>query len=307
MLAIRRRLLIAGSVLILACQPERDPPQPRRQPVIDMHLHAFGSDWVRFFKDTSWFPPGRVTDSDSLREQTLRLLAEHNIVKAVASGTDQAIIDRWRAAAPDRIVPALVLFHPFSIDSIRARVKRGSIGVLGEAVWQYQGMAPDDKRLEPYWALAEELDVPVGIHLGPGPPGVGREMPFRVRLGDPLLLEEVLTRHPRLRLFVMHAGWPMGDRMLALLTAFPQVYVDVALINTMLPRPEFHAYLRRLVDAGFGRNIMYGSDQAVWPTMIGPSLEAIKTAEFLSPEQKRDILCANAARFLRLEPSPCGG
>jgi predicted TIM-barrel fold metal-dependent hydrolase len=118
-------------------------------------------------------------------------------------------------------------------------------------------------------------------------------------------LEEVLTRHPRLRLFVMHAGWPMGDRMLALLTAFPQVYVDVALINTMLPRPEFHAYLRRLVDAGFGRNIMYGSDQAVWPTIIGPSIEAIETAEFLSPEQKRDILCANAARFLRLEPTVC--
>jgi hypothetical protein len=298
--------LIAASLLILACGPARDLPP--RQPVIDMHLHAFGSDWVRFFKDTSWFPPfPRATDSDSLREQTLRMLAQHNIVKAVASGLDQSIIDRWRAAGPDRIIPALVLVHPLSTDSIRARVKRGSISVLGEAVWQYQGIAPDDKRLEPYWALAEELDVPVGIHLGPGPPGVGREMPYRARLGDPLLLEDVLTRHPRLRLYVMHAGWPMGDRMLALLTAFPQVYVDIALINTLLPRPAFHAYLRRLIDAGFGRNIMYGSDQAVWPTLIGSSLEAIETAEFLSRAEKRDILCANAARFLRLQPSLCDG
>jgi uncharacterized protein len=80
-----------------------------------------------------------------------------------------------------------------------------------------------------------------------------------------------------------------------------------ALIKTVLPRPEFHAYLRRLVDAGFGRNIMYGSDQAVWPTIIGHSLEAIETAEFLSPAQKRNILCANAARFLRLQPSLCNG
>ncbi len=141
---MRRQLLAASSLLILACQPARDPPAPRRQAVIDIHLHAFGSDWVQFFKDTSWFPPGRVTDSDSLREQTLRQLEQHNIVKAVASGMDQSVIDRWRAAAPDRIVPALVLFHPFSTDSIRARVKRGSIGVLGEAIWQYQGMAPDD-------------------------------------------------------------------------------------------------------------------------------------------------------------------
>jgi hypothetical protein len=306
---MRRQLLVASSLATLACQPARDPPpgdRPPRQPVIDMHLHAFDADWVRFFKDTSWFRPGRVTDSDSLREQTLRQLEQHNIVKAVASGTDQAVIDRWRAAAPDRIIPALVLFHPLSPDSIRARVKQGSIAALGEAIWQYQGLAPDDQRLERYWALAEELDLPVGIHLGPGPPGVGREMPYRAQLGDPIRLEDVLARHPRLRLFVMHAGWPMGDRMLALLSAYPQVYVDVALINTVLPRPEFHAYLRRLVDAGFGRNIMYGSDATVWPTVVGPSLEAIETAKFLSPQQKRDILCANAARFLRLEPSPCG-
>jgi hypothetical protein len=302
--AIRRQLLTATAFLILACQAPRDPPT--RQPVIDMHLHAFGSDWVRFFKDTSWFPPyPRATDSDSLREQTLRQLERHNIVRAVASGLDQSIIDSWRAAGSDRIIPALILTHPVSTDSIRARVKRGSISVLGEAVWQYQGIASDDKRLEPYWSLAEELDVPVGIHLGLGPPNAGREMPFRARLGDPLLLEEVLARHPRLRVYVMHAGWPMGDRMLALLAAFPQVYVDVSLINTLLPRPAFHAYLRRLVEAGFGRNIMYGSDQAVWPTIIAHSLEAIETAEFLSPAQKRDILCANAARFLRLEPSPC--
>ncbi len=310
MRAIQRQLLIAGTLLVPACQPARDQPagdRPSRQPIIDMHLHAFASDWVQFFKDTSWFPPGRVTNSDSLREQTLRLLEQHTIVKAVASGTDQSVIDRWRSAAPDRIIPALVLFHPIPPDSIRARVKRGSIAALGEAVWQYQGMAPDDKRLEPYWALAEELDVPVGIHLGPGPPGVARESPYRARLGDPLLLENVLARHPRLRVFVMHAGWPLGDRMLALLTAYPQVYVDVALINTVLPRPEFHAYLRRLVDAGFGRNIMYGSDVTVWPTVIGPSIEAIETAEFLSPEQKRDILCANAARFLRLQLSLCNG
>jgi uncharacterized protein len=286
-----------------ACGSDRTPA--RRAPIIDMHLHAFGSDWIHYFKDTSWFPPlPRATDSDSLREQTLRLLDQFNVVKAVASGLDQVVIDRWRAAAPDRIIPGLVLMLPASTDSIRALVKSGKIGVLGEAIWQFQGMAADDTRLEPYWALAEELDVPIGIHLGPAPPGVGREMPYRARLGDPLALEDVLTRHPRLRVWVMHAGWPLADRMVALLAAFPQVYVDVARINS-LPRGEFHAYLRRLIEAGFGRNIMHGSDQAVWPAIIPHSIEAIQSADFLSLEQKRDILCANAARFLRLESTIC--
>jgi uncharacterized protein len=297
-------LMLLATLVTGACGSDRARARP--DPVIDMHLHAFASDWIHYFKDTSWFPPlPRATDSDSLREQTLRLLDQLNVVKAVASGVDQAVIERWRAAAPDRIIPGLVLMLPASTDSIRQMVRSGRISVLGEAIWQFQGMAPDDRRLEPFWALAEELDVPIGIHLGPAPPGVSREMPYRARLGDPLALEDVLTRHPRLRVWVMHAGWPLGDRMVALLAAFPQVYVDVARINS-LPRAEFHAYLRRLVEAGFGRNIMHGSDQAVWPAIIPRSIEAIQSADILSPEQKRDILCANAARFLRLEPTICG-
>jgi hypothetical protein len=45
---------------------------------------------------------------------------------------------------------------------------------------------------------------------------------------------------------------------------------------------------------------MYGSDQMIWPEVIGETIEAIEDADFLSEEQKRDILYNNAARFLRL-------
>jgi len=48
---------------------------------------------------------------------------------------------------------------------------RGRLAALSEITTQYAGIAPDDPRLEPYYALAKELDLPVGIHLGPGPPG----------------------------------------------------------------------------------------------------------------------------------------
>ena len=54
------------------------------------------------------------------------------------------------------------------------------------------------------------------------------------------------------------------------------------------------------VDAGFGKQIMFGSDQMLWPDVIGQAIEAIETADFLTEEQKRDIFYNNAARFLRL-------
>jgi predicted TIM-barrel fold metal-dependent hydrolase len=123
-------------------------------------------------------------------------------------------------------------------------------------------------------------------------------------LSNPLVLEEVLVKHPKLRLYVMHAGWPMLNEMLGLLYAHPQVYVDVAVLNWALPRAEFHTYLRRLVEAGFVKRIMFGSDQMVWPEAVGWAVESVESAAFLTSEQKRDIFYNNAARFFRLQSAP---
>lgn len=92
----------------------------------------------------------------------------------------------------------------------------------------------------------------------------------------------------------------MLDDMLALLWAHPQVYVDLAVLDWALPTQEFYGYLQRLVEAGFGTRIMYGSDQVVWPGVIDRSIATIKNAPFLTYTQKRDIFYNNAARFLRL-------
>jgi predicted TIM-barrel fold metal-dependent hydrolase len=173
-------------------------------------------------------------------------------------------------------------------------------------------MSPADARLDPYWSLAEEFDVPVAIHMGPGPPGAAYEsspVPFKspafsMVASDPLLLESVLLRHKRLRLIVMHAGWPRLESMLALLYAHPGVYVDVAALQTpfMVPRPAYNRYLQALVENGFGKRVMFGSD---FPNQEEAGIDAVLGAGFLSSEQKADILCSNAARFLRLKPETC--
>jgi len=141
-----------------------------------------------------------------------------------------------------------------------------------------------------------ELDIPVGIHMGEGPPGAAYLWwpKYRARLTSPFLLEDVLVRHPKLRVYVM------VDEMCSMLFSHPQLYVDVAWNDWGLPRKEFHSHLRRLVDAGFGKRIMFGSDEMVWPETIRVAIESIESADFLSEEQKRDIFYNNAARFLRL-------
>jgi predicted TIM-barrel fold metal-dependent hydrolase len=231
-------------------------------------------------------------------------MERYNIIKAVTSGPLDNV-RRWRAAAPDRIIgsPIFPYFAPSpELGVLRAEYLAGRLGALGELTAQYAGLSASDPALEPYLALAEELDIPVGIHTGIGPPGATYTCcpKFREKLGNPLLLEEALARHPKLRVYIMHAGYPFLEETVALMHAYPQVYADVANINWLLPREEFYSYLRRLMQAGLGKRLMFGSDQMVWPEAIGMAVESIESADFLTAEQKRDVFYNNAARFLRL-------
>lgn len=325
MVASFARLCLA--CVLIAAAP---PPKADVGPIIDMHMHAYAADAQgppptvvcapydnmpirdprqsdeQYAADTfkvsrCRHPIWSATTDEELRQKSLAMLQRYNIT-AVTSGPS---MERWHQDGGKRIIPALEfgLNDAPSTDAIRALAKSGRIKLIGELTTQYEGVSPDDPRLEPYWALAEELDLPVAIHMGPGPPGAAYlgSPKYRMSLGDPLLLEPVLARHPRLRLYVMHAGWPMIDRMIALMYEYPQVYVDTAVIGFTQPRAEFYSYLKRLVDAGYAKRIMFGSDQMVWPEAIPAAIDTIRTAPFLTAQQKRDILHDNAARFLRMD------
>jgi len=290
-------LLIVATGWSLPCRAA-DP-----QPVIDMHLHTLW--WQPDMKEplTGLIAPHT---REELRNQTVREVTRWNVVRAVGSGADLAW---YRPVLGKRLLPGLfVQGKPtVSVESIREMFHRGELAVLAEFAPQYAGLAPDTPTLEPYWAVAEELDLPVGIHMGLGPPGAAYhgQPEYRMQLSNPLLLENVLLKHSKLRVYVSHAGWPLGDEMVGLLYAHPQVYVDISVINWVLPRAEFHDYLRRLVNAGFDKRIMFGSDNMMWPESFGIAIGSIQSATFLTADQKRDILCRNAATFLRLEPTLC--
>ena len=55
------------------------------------------------------------------------------------------------------------------------------------------------------------------------------------------------------------------------------------------------------MDAGFEDRVMFGTDQLLWPKLMATSISVIQNAQYLTPQQKRDILYNNAARFLRLD------
>jgi predicted TIM-barrel fold metal-dependent hydrolase len=317
--------LVAAPRLVCAQNTTADVP-----PVIDVHQHAMDDSFPGLGPMCPNTPAFTASDP-ATKEASFGWVSEECTPKLYPSAKGEYVKDlvaeierlnvtavvfgdpksvrTWRDAAPKRVIPGTSFnegLRPGArvpLDELRKHFTSDGFKVMGEIGLQYEGLSPSDPSVDPYFALAEELDVPVAIHMGTG--GSGRAnvaMPkFRGSMGNPLLLEDLLGRHPRLRVQVMHAGYPMIDNMLTLLQASSHVYVDLAGLIWSYPLKEVNRYIERLVDAGFGDRIMFGTDQMAWPKLMAYSIGIVQNADYLTPQQKRDILYNNAARFLRLD------
>lgn len=324
------RLVVSAIVAAVIGWPTAAQQLP--PPIIDVHMHAIpvqfmgpppfafcpgalpgfaepGRPWRDTFMNWMKHPPcpnpilSPMTDREMMN-RTFAIMKRRNVI-GVVSGPSTVTM-AWQQELPDRVIPSLPLFvsdgPQMPPEAVRAEFANRRFRALGEVGILVYGIEPSDPAFEPYLAVAEELDIPVSIHAGPETPGVAYvgASKFRARLHSPLLFEEALLKHPNLRVSLAHAGWPMLDDLLAVMWNHPQLYVDVGALGFGLPRAGFHDYVRRIVEAGFGERVMFGSDQMMWPEAQEVAIQAVESATFLSERQKRDILYNNAARFLKL-------
>ena len=325
-------LLTALSVFLdihVVAQSMGGSPGRAPLPIIDMHVHAdtmedFGGGNLSIclgerkltlgaidpklpFKIQDLIDCEKTVKSSSsdavLKSETIAALKSNNVRRAIAMG-DLTTVSDWVSADPARLIPSLNFSdRKVKVETYRQLFKEGKFKLFGEIGAQYRGYSPSDAVYAEYFALAEELDIPVGIHMGEGPPGgihVLGPPTYRVKLGSPLLLEDLIVKHPKLRIYVMHYGSPLVDEMIAMMYSHPNLYVDISCNNWAFPRKQFYNHLERMIDAGFEKRILFGSDQMAWPAVIAKSIESVEKAPFLTDGQKRDIFYNNAARFLRL-------
>lgn len=285
---------------------QNNPEIQKRPPIIDMHMHTSLPHKVPAGAPALCRPApctgdgGATANSTENFEKTLDQMNRYNIVKGFLSGVNLPDVQEWSKTAPGRFIPSLFILKAGTseLETLRKEYEAGHLGGMGEIGTQLNGIPPNDPSLEPYFQLAEERDLPVLIHTL----GIGPYMPhFRSAAGSPLLLEDVLVKHPNLRPYVENAGFPYKEEMIAMMYQYPQLYADVSTITWVIPREAFYDYLKAFIRAGLGKRIMFGSDQMVWPEKIGVAVEAIEQAPFLTDGQKRDIFYNNAVHFLRLK------
>jgi predicted TIM-barrel fold metal-dependent hydrolase len=157
----------------------------------------------------------------------------------------------------------------------------------------YQQYYPNEARIYPLYAKAQELGIPVSIHLGSS---VFRGA--RLKYGDPLFIDDVAVDFPDLVLLQCHCGRPFWyDKAFNLARIHDNVYMEV---SGLPPRKllTFFPELERIAD-----KVVYGSD---WPGVatFKENVQAVKELA-LSEEAKHKILGGNAARLLRLGIRSC--
>jgi len=279
---------------------------PYRGPIIDVHLHAHTRESLGQPAPNPATGEMSPTSPQEHMTRSLAIMKERNVVLGIVSGSALADVEAWDAAAPDRIMKGISVDDPtrfIAPQELDRLFREKKVDAFGEVAAQYAGYSPSDPAFDAYWAVAEKHGVPVGIHTGGAPPGTPYTCcpKFRLALGDPLLLENLLVKYPKLKVYVMHAGGFFPQNALMLMTMYQHVYVDISTLTwtpiagDLLEPFLIEAKRRRLLD-----RVMFGSDQMRWPEAIALAIDRVNRLSFLTVEEKKDIFYDNAAKFLGL-------
>lgn len=270
--------------------------------IVDVHLHSYTNTdyWGGRTHPTGMDSP---KSADEHLQQTIALLDRHRIEFAVVSGSLESL--RKYTSADSRFIPGYMdEENLISITDFENLIKDGQIKVFGEITGVYHGRTLNDPVYEPYLRICQEYGIPVAYHTGGGPPMTPyRCCPkFRISLGDPLLIEDVLVKFPKLQVYLMHGGEVFYEHAVRMMKMYTHLYIDVGVILWVDPSLQDYAVnlLKLAKKANVLDRVMFGSDQMVWPNAISKSIEFLNSLEFLSENEKRMILYDNAKRFLKL-------
>jgi predicted TIM-barrel fold metal-dependent hydrolase len=266
--------------------------------VIDTHLHGWTDE-----NYPQRGPSAPATGSDHMRA-TIAAMDQHDVRFAVVSGNMDALA-MW-TAADDRFIPGYQVTGSNIIPpgEFEQHVEAGRIKVLGEFAPLFVGKTPADSTYTPYLEIAEKHGVPLAFHAGGIPPMAPMTCcpEARVALGNPLLVEDILVRHPKLKVYLQHGGEAYYREALSVMRVYRHVYADLGAVLWVEPLAREHAaaFLREAKLAGLLDRVMFGSDQMNWPGAIGDSIAYLESLGFLTPDEKRMILYDNASRFFAL-------
>jgi uncharacterized protein len=287
--------------------------------IIDAHVHIGREDLIS---------PGMMAflKTKNLTGENLKKISPQGLLKEMdAAGIDRAIV--FPLSFPCTAEEQRVL-NDFTLSAVKSHSDRltglavvapediiGSLANLSQSVSpgglcgikfhpSMQSFYPNDPRMDPIYAFASDNDLPLLFHQGAGPAG------HADKYSQPILMEDVLLKFPKVRLILAHCGRPFYDEVAFLLRKYPRVYAD---FSANLGRKGGAALLRHCVlllqvYAGAAERLFFGTDFPIFsPTeYIQQARQALQGGEFggelikFSNDEIEGIMGGNAAKLFGL-------
>jgi predicted TIM-barrel fold metal-dependent hydrolase len=152
----------------------------------------------------------------------------------------------------------------------------------------------NDPKMYPLYAKCIELDVPVNIHCG-----INFSTESLMEYGRPVLLDQVMTHVPELRVCASPPGWPWVHELIGVAWRHKNLHIGIVYV-----RPKYLA----VENSGYEPLLQYGNTILQDRILFGSGFPSIPLERSLAEIQalpladavKRKWLGENAARFLRL-------
>jgi predicted TIM-barrel fold metal-dependent hydrolase len=117
----------------------------------------------------------------------------------------------------------------------------------------YQNWNPADPKHLPLWRKAEQLGIPVIIHMATSFVRTGP-----LKYSNPMLLEDVAVACPDLRIIISHLGHPWEADCVVLIRKHPNLYANVSALHYR-PWRHYQAFITAL-EYGVENKLIFGSD-----------------------------------------------
>ncbi len=230
-------------------------------------------------------------------------------VMAVPTNWDDEQVAGFCGHYPERLI-GFSSISPFRYHPER-KVERAIVefGLKGVKLYPHSGFYPNDSRLDRVYTLCARLGIPVIIHTGP------KAVRWQwLKFNDPTYVDDVATNFPDLKIVMSHGGYPWVEQFMVVAYSNPNVWVDLTFMDYIERKfkvPQLvENTVRRLVNLIGPRRLLWGAEGPHMDLPLfgkhDPSYYAVsqhylvKRFDFLSNDDKADILGRNAARLIGL-------
>lgn len=210
---------------------------------------------------------------------------------------------------PDRLI-GFASIHPDRYrPDLKVEYAITKLGLRGVKLYPHSGFYANDPRLDRVYDKCIQLGVPVVIHTG-----IKSRRWQWIKYNNPIYVDDVATNFPDLNIIICHGGFPWCNEFLTVAYSNPNIWVDITFID----------YIERTFEqTGLTENMMrsfvnlVGTDRILWGTE-GPEMclhlygqhdityyrksqdFLVNRFDFLTDQDKRNILGGNAVRLLKL-------